>query len=89
MILSSSEFEIVIEEFERYKSLGTDLIASELIQAGNETLCSAIRRFINFIRNKVKLLQQCNESSRPTVPRSVYRVIQKSLCTYTRPVWHA
>jgi hypothetical protein len=50
--------EIDIEKLKRYKSLGTDKIPAELIQAGGKTLRSEIHKVINTIWNKEELLQQ-------------------------------
>jgi hypothetical protein len=47
---NSSELEIVIENFKRYKSLDIDQIASELTQAGSKTLCSANLLILSEIR---------------------------------------
>jgi hypothetical protein len=40
------EVEIAIEKLNRYKSLGTDHILSEMIKARGETLCSEINLFV-------------------------------------------
>jgi hypothetical protein len=44
---SPFEVEIAIAKLKRYRSLGNDQILAELIQAGGETLCSEINKFIN------------------------------------------
>jgi hypothetical protein len=46
----------------RYKSPGSDDIPTELIQAGGETLLSAINKLINSIWNKEELPDQWKES---------------------------
>jgi hypothetical protein len=47
------EVEIAVENFERYKSPGSDQIPAELVQAGGELLCSKNHRVILFgIRKK-------------------------------------
>jgi hypothetical protein len=43
---SSFEVEIALERLNQYKSLGTDQILAELIQAGGNTLCSDIHKLI-------------------------------------------
>jgi hypothetical protein len=52
---SPFEVEIVIAKLKRYKSPGSDQILAELIQAGNEILCSQIHQFINSILDKQDL----------------------------------
>jgi hypothetical protein len=49
-------------QFKRHKSLGTDQILAELIQAGGEILCSEIQKLINSIWNKEELPQQWKKS---------------------------
>jgi hypothetical protein len=46
----------------RYKSLGSDEILAELIQAGGETFQCEIYKLINFIWNKEELPDQWKES---------------------------
>jgi hypothetical protein len=46
---STPEIEIVIAESKKYKSLVSDQIPAELIQAGGEILLSAIHKLINSI----------------------------------------
>jgi hypothetical protein len=53
--------EIAIAKFKKYKSPGSDLIPKELIQAGGETLLSAIHKLINYIWNKEELPDQWKE----------------------------
>jgi hypothetical protein len=53
---------IAIEELKRYKSLGTEQILAELIQAGRNTLHSEINKLNSSIWNKEELLQQWKES---------------------------
>jgi hypothetical protein len=45
-------------ELRKYKSSGSDQIPAELIQAGGETLLSAIQEVINSIWNKEELPDQ-------------------------------
>jgi hypothetical protein len=59
--LSSFEVEIASEKLERYKSLFSDQIAAELIQAGHKTLHFEIHKCFNSIWNKEELLQQWKE----------------------------
>jgi hypothetical protein len=49
---SPSEVEIAIAKFTKNKLTGTDKIATELIQAGGETLHSEILKLLNCIWNK-------------------------------------
>jgi hypothetical protein len=56
------EVEIAIARLEQYKSLCSDKIPAELIQAGGEKLLSAIHKIINSIWNKEQLPAQCKES---------------------------
>jgi hypothetical protein len=46
------EVEIAIAKLKKYKSPGSDQIPAELIQAGGETLPSAIHKLINSVRKK-------------------------------------
>jgi hypothetical protein len=46
---SHLEVEITIAKLKNYKSPGCDHISAELIQAGGETLLSAIHKLINSI----------------------------------------
>jgi hypothetical protein len=48
----TSKVEIAIKKLKIYKSPGIDQILAEVIQAGGNTPCSKIYRFINFIWNK-------------------------------------
>jgi hypothetical protein len=41
--------EIAVAKLKQYKSLGTDQIPAEMIQAGGETFCSEIHKLINSI----------------------------------------
>jgi hypothetical protein len=52
---SRLEVEIAIAKLKKYKSPGSDQIPSELIQAGGETLLSAIHKLIHFVSNKKDL----------------------------------
>jgi hypothetical protein len=74
---SSFEVETAIGKLKRYKSPGTDQIPAELIQAGGNTLCSEIHKFINCIWNKEELPEQWNESI--TVP--IYKKGYKMDCS--------
>jgi hypothetical protein len=55
---SRLEVEIAITKLKKYKSPGSEEIRAELIQAGDETLLSAI----NSVRNKKELPDQWKES---------------------------
>jgi hypothetical protein len=57
----------------KYKSPGSDEILAELIQAGGETLLSAIHKLINSIWNKEELPDHWKESI--TVPKLTVIVI--------------
>jgi hypothetical protein len=46
----------------RYKSVGSDEIPAELVQAGGETLRSEIHKLINLIWNKQELPDRWKES---------------------------
>jgi hypothetical protein len=59
---SRLEVEIAVAKLKKYKSLGSDQIPAELIQAGGETLLSAIHEFIDSVWNKEELPDQWNES---------------------------
>jgi hypothetical protein len=48
---SSFEAEITIEKLKLHKSPGIDKILAELIQTGDNTLCSEIHKLINSILN--------------------------------------
>jgi hypothetical protein len=43
------EVEIVVAKLKKYKSPGSDQIPAELIQAGGETLLSALHKLINSV----------------------------------------
>jgi hypothetical protein len=58
----SLEVEVTIAKLGKYKSPGSDAIASELIQAGGEILLSANHKLINSIWNKEVLSDQQKES---------------------------
>jgi hypothetical protein len=53
---SRLEVEIAIAKLKKYKSLGSDQIPPELIQAGGEMLLSAIHKLINSVWNKENCL---------------------------------
>jgi hypothetical protein len=59
---SPLEVEIAIAKLKRYKSPGSDQIATELIQAGGAIVRSEIHELINFIWNMEKLPEQWKES---------------------------
>jgi hypothetical protein len=59
---SHLEVEIVIAKLKKYKSPGTDQILTELIQAGGETLLSAIYKLLYSVWNKEELPVQWKES---------------------------
>jgi hypothetical protein len=46
------EEEIAVAKLKKHKWPGSDEIPAELIQAGGETLLSAIHKLINFVWNK-------------------------------------
>jgi hypothetical protein len=53
--------EIATGKLKRYKSLDTNQIHAELIEAGGETLCSETHRLIRSVWNKEELPQQWKE----------------------------
>jgi hypothetical protein len=55
---SHLEVEIAIAKLKMYKLPVSDQILAELIQAGGETLPSAIHKLFNSVRNKEELLDQ-------------------------------
>jgi hypothetical protein len=55
------EVDIVIAKLKKYKSPGIDQTSVELIQAGGETLLSAIHKLIISIRDKEELPDQWKE----------------------------
>jgi hypothetical protein len=55
---SRLEVEIAIAKLKKYKSLGSDQIPAEFIQAGSEILLSATHKLINSISNKEELPDQ-------------------------------
>jgi hypothetical protein len=59
---SNLEVEIAIAKLKKYKSPGSDEIPSELIQAGGETLLSAIHKHIISVWKKEELPDQWKES---------------------------
>jgi hypothetical protein len=52
---SASEVEMVIEKLKIHKSPGIDQIPAKLIEAGSQSLCSEIHKFINSIWNKEEI----------------------------------
>jgi hypothetical protein len=79
---SSFEVEVAIEKLKRYKSLGSDKIPAELIQAGENSLCSEIHKLINFSWNKEGLPEQWKESI--IVP--IYKKGDKTDCCNCRGI---
>jgi hypothetical protein len=65
---SRLEVEIAIAKLKKYKSLGSDQIPAELIQAGGEILLSAIHKLINSVWNKEELPDRWKESACIIVP---------------------
>jgi hypothetical protein len=59
---SRLEVEIAIANLKKFKSPGSDQIPAELIQAGGETILSAIHKLINSVCNKEELPDQCKVS---------------------------
>jgi hypothetical protein len=59
---SHLEVKIAIAELKKYKLSGSDQILAELIQAGGESLLSAIHKLFNSVRNKEELPDQWKES---------------------------
>jgi hypothetical protein len=79
---SDSEFEMAIENLERYKSPGIDQIITELIKAGGRTIRSQIHKLINSIWNKEELPEQWKESI--IVP--IYKEGDKTDCSNYRGI---
>jgi hypothetical protein len=59
---SHLEAETAIAKLKKFKSPGSDQIPSKAIQAGSETLLSAIHKLINYIWDKEELPDQWKES---------------------------
>jgi hypothetical protein len=59
---SCLEVEIAIAKLKKYISPGSDEILAEMIQAGGETLLSAIHKLIHSVWNKEELPDQWKES---------------------------
>jgi uncharacterized protein YdcH (DUF465 family) len=59
---SHLEAEIAIVQLKKYKLPGSDQISAELIQAGGETLVSAMHKLINSIQNCEELPYQWKKS---------------------------
>jgi hypothetical protein len=53
---------MAIEKLKRYKSPGTDKIATKIMQARSRTLFSEVYKYINSVWNKEELPEQCKES---------------------------
>jgi hypothetical protein len=79
---SSSEVKITTESLKRCKTPGTDQVLPELIQAGDNILCSEIDELINSVQNKKKLPQQWKESI--LVP--IYEEGNKTKCNNYRGI---
>jgi hypothetical protein len=73
---SRLEVEIAIAKLKKYKSPRSDQIPAELIQAGGETILSAIHKPINSIWNKEELPDQWKESI--TIP--IHKKGDKTAC---------
>jgi hypothetical protein len=56
-----SHLKVEIQKVKKCKSLGSDEIPAELIQAGGEILLSVIHKLINSVWNKEELVDQWNE----------------------------
>jgi hypothetical protein len=59
---SRIEVEIAMAKLKKYKLPGSEQVPAELIQAGGETLLSAIQKLINYIWNKEAFSDQWKES---------------------------
>jgi hypothetical protein len=59
---SRLEIEIAVAMLKTYKLAGSDEILAELVQAGGETLLSAIHKLINSVSNEEELPDQWKES---------------------------
>jgi hypothetical protein len=79
---SVSEVEVAIGKLKRYKSPGVDQIPAELAQAGGETLCSKIHKFIKLIRNKEEFSHWWEESN--MVP--IHKKAAKTYCNNYRGI---
>jgi hypothetical protein len=79
--VTASEAEVSVGKLKRYKSPGIDQISAELIQAGEETLNSEIRKLIKLIWNK-ELPHQWKESV--VVP--IYKKGDKRDCSNYRGI---
>jgi hypothetical protein len=71
---SHLEVEIAIAKLKKYKSSGSDQIPAELIEAGGETLVSAIHKLINSLWNEEELPDEWNESVH-TVKHSPFIIV--------------
>jgi hypothetical protein len=79
---SRLEVEIAVAKLKKYKSLGSDQIPAELIQAEGGILLSAIHKLINSVWNKEELPDQWKESI--TVP--VHKKGEKTDCNNYRGI---
>jgi hypothetical protein len=59
---SGLEVEIAFAKLKKYESPGSDQILAQLIQAGGETLLSAIHKLFNSVWNKEELPDQWKKS---------------------------
>jgi predicted AlkP superfamily pyrophosphatase or phosphodiesterase len=69
---SCFDVQIVFKKLKRYKSLDTDQILTESIQAGGSTLCPEMQKLINSVLNKEELPHQWNEVIKLTVHIQFY-----------------
>jgi hypothetical protein len=67
-----------------YKSLGSDQIPAELIQAGGEIILSAIHKLINSVWNKEELPDQWKESIVIIIP--IHKKDDKTECNNYRGI---
>ena len=79
---SAFEAESAIEKLKGHKSLGTDQIPAELINAGGRTIRSEIYKFINSIWKKEELPEKWKESI--TVP--IYKKGDRTDCSNYRGI---
>jgi hypothetical protein len=79
---SRLEVEIAVAKLKKYKSLGSDQIPAEQIQAGSEILLSAIHKCINSVWNREELPDQWKESI--IVP--IHKMGDKSDCNNYRGI---
>jgi hypothetical protein len=70
----SLEVEVTIAKLGKYKSPGSDAIASELIQAGDKILLYAIHELVNSVWNKEELPDQWKESTVVPIHKRVIKL---------------